>query len=53
MLRGLFKLYLFRKLFGGGGGGCGGMGCITLIIILVVAFFLFRSCGGEVPATDF
>ncbi|RDV15602.1 hypothetical protein DXT99_08955 [Pontibacter diazotrophicus] len=48
MLRGLFKLYLFRKLMGGGGGGrgrggCAGIGCVGLIIILVIAYFLFGS----------
>lgn len=43
MFRGLFKLYLFRKLFGGGRGGCGGIGCIGLIIVLVIAYFLFGA----------
>lgn len=46
MLRGLFKMYLFRKLMGGGGrsrGGCGGIGCIGIVIILVIAYFLFGS----------
>jgi hypothetical protein len=55
-------MFLLSKLFGGAGrtgggrgrGGCGGIGCIGLIIVLVLAFFVFRSCGGDIPAaTDF
>ncbi|MCJ8167479.1 hypothetical protein MKJ04_21740 [Pontibacter sp. E15-1] len=60
MLRGLFKMFLLSKLMGGAGRtggngkrGCGGMGCLGLIVVLVLAFFLFRSCGTEVPVTDF
>lgn len=57
MLRGLFKLFLFRKLFGGAAGGRrgrGGMGCgcigIGLVLVIIVLFFLLRGFfggGGE------
>ncbi len=60
MLRGLFKMFLLNKLMGGAGRtggrgkrGCGGISCIGLIIILVLAFFVFRSCGAEMPVSDF
>lgn len=53
-------MFLLNKLLGGAGRtggrakrGCGGIGCIGLIVVLVLAFFVFRSCGAEVPVTDF
>ncbi|MHA6246481.1 hypothetical protein ACXYMU_00985 [Pontibacter sp. CAU 1760] len=60
MLGGLFRMFLLNKLMGGAGRtggrakrGCGGIGCVGLIIILVLAFFVFRSCGADIPDADF
>lgn len=51
MLRGLFRMYMLRKLMGGmgrggggrGRGGCAGIGCVGVVVILVLAYFLFGS----------
>ena len=59
MWRGLLKLYLLRKLFGGGGtaggrGGCGlGAGCLGVVLIIVIIVFVLRSCGGDAPTSTF
>ena len=54
MLKGLFRFWLLRKLFGGGGGGSkGGCGCIGLIVVLVLVYFLYQYFAGGTGSADF
>ncbi|EMR04232.1 hypothetical protein ADICEAN_00640 [Cesiribacter andamanensis AMV16] len=60
MLRGLFKLYLLRRLAGGAGGrgsggrikrglGCGCIGILLVLVVLGVLLWVFMGSGGDSP----
>ncbi|WP_076669101.1 hypothetical protein [Pontibacter indicus] len=62
MLRGLFRIWMLSKLFGGRGGagggrgrgGCGGIGCLGIIVLAILAYFLYQYLGGDAGSvTDF
>jgi hypothetical protein len=50
MWRGLLKLFLFRKLFGGasktgGKSGCGfNFGCLGLVVVVILIVLALRTC---------
>lgn len=62
MFRGLIKLFLINKLFGGRGAGMGGrrrgMGCgcigivVTIVVVLLI-LFLLRGCEGGMAGAGY
>lgn len=62
MFRGLIKLFLINKLFGGRGGatggrrrgmGCGCIGIVVIVVVVLLALFLLRGCEGGMAGTGY